>query len=128
MAASFKEIFCGSTVDFQTKVEEAKALGSNVFVLFTGAVQESTGRSWCGDCVRADPVIKKVMGETKDSVLLVVSCDRAEYRDPNYVYRTDEVIRLTCVPTLMNWNNPAIRLNDSQSRREDLVRELVLGD
>jgi|EP00945_MAST-04E_sp_MAST-4E-sp1_P000150 thiol-disulfide isomerase/thioredoxin len=126
--ASFKEVFCGNTVDFQAKVAEAKGQASNVFVLFTGAVQESTGRSWCGDCVRADPVIKKVMGETKDSVLLVASCDRSEYRDPNYVYRKDGVVRLTCVPTLMNWNNPAIRLNDSQSQQEDLVRELILGD
>ena len=51
--ASFKEVFCGNTVDFQAKVAEAKGQASNVFVLFTGAVQESTGRSWCGDCVRA---------------------------------------------------------------------------
>ena len=40
----------------------------------------------------------------------------------------DNKIKLTCVPTLMNWSNPAIRLDDSQSSQEDLVRELLLED
>ena len=122
---SFKKIVVENTNDFYAKIEEAKQQASNVFVLFTGAGNPSG----CGDCNRAHPIIEKVMKETTDSVLVECPCEREAYRDKqNFVYRKDNKIKLTCVPTLMNWSNPAIRLDDSQSSQEDLVRELLLGD
>ena len=69
------------------------------------------------------------MNETTDSILVECPCEREAYRDKqNYPYRKDNIIKLTCVRTLMNWNNPAIRLDDSQSSQEDLVRELLLEE
>ena len=68
------------------------------------------------------------MEETNDSVLVECIVERAEYREQSYQYRTDTKIQLTCVPTLMNWKNPKIRLDDSQSSNEDLVRELLLEE
>ena len=129
--STFRKLVCKSPGDFTGVVKEASEVvgeGGKVFLLFTGAIKPETGKSWCGDCTRAEPVINKVMEETKDSVLVECIVERAEYRDTNYQYRTDNKIQLACVPTLMNWKNPKIRLDDSQSSDEDLVRELVLED
>ena len=64
------------------------------------------------------------MNETTDSILVECPCEREAYRDKqNYPYRKDNVIKLTCVPTLMNWNNPAIRLDDSQSSNFSEITE-----
>ena len=121
---TFKKIVCEDTSAFASKIEEAKSQASKVFVLFTGAGNPS----WCGDCRRAHPVIEKVMEEAADSVLVECPCVHEEYRDRNFAYRVDNSIKLTCVPTLLNWSNPAIRLDDSQSSQEALVRELILGE
>ena len=59
--------------------------------------------------------------------MLSSSVDREPYRSPDYVYRKNSSIKLTCVPTLIKWQNGKVlgRLNDSQSQVADLVRELV---
>ena len=128
---TFRKLVCKSPADFSSSVMEARELvgeSGKVFLLFTGAIKPDTGKSWCGDCTRAEPVINKVMAETKESVLVECIVERADYRETTYQYRTDNKIQLACVPTLMNWGNPKIRLDDSQSSDEELVRELLLGE
>ena len=128
---AFRKLVCKSPAEFSSSVKEAREVvgeGGKVFLLFTGAIKPETGKSWCGDCTRAEPVINKVMEETKDSVLVECIVERAEYREKTYEYRTDNKILLSCVPMLMNWKNPKIRLDDSQSSDEELVRELLLEE
>jgi thiol-disulfide isomerase/thioredoxin len=128
---AFKKVVCKNSANFSEAISEASGLvgeSGNVFVLFTGAIKAETGKSWCGDCTRAEPVIEKVMGETTNACLVECIVEREDYRDQQYVYRTDKKIQLACVPTIMNWKNPKIRLDDSQSSNEDLLRELMLEE
>ena len=122
---AYKRIVAKSAADLSTAIEEATSLAPKVFVLFTGSKSESTGKSWCGDCTRADPVIDKVMTEVGSGAVLVEApVTRDELRGGEY--KSNAKIALKCVPTLLNWNNPKMRLDDSQSQNEDLVRELLL--
>jgi thiol-disulfide isomerase/thioredoxin len=121
---------CSSAADFDAKLSscEVAANGRQLFVLFTGTKDASTGLSWCSDCVRAEPVIDAALEKADGGcVLLVCTVDRAPYRAPEYQYRTDPRIKLACVPTLMKWNNgkALLRLNDSQSQSSELVQDLV---
>jgi hypothetical protein len=123
-----KLIQCPTPAEYDAKVAEAKSAASKVFLLFTGA-KDASGRSWCGDCTRAEPIIMKVLADATDSVVLECPCERTAYRAKDtFPYRLDKSIKLTCVPTLMSLDNPAIRLDDSQCQNEDLVRELMLED
>lgn len=125
-----EKIMCGSPEEFHSKLSTSEEIaeGKPLFVLFTGAKNHSTGMSWCPDCTRADPVIHAALEQVEGGcVLLECIVDREPYRKPDYLYRTDPKIRLTCVPTLMKWvNGKALaRLDDSQSQVPELVQELV---
>lgn len=124
-------IECATPEDYASKLQEAENLAANgsrpLFLLFTGA-KNATGRSWCPDCTAADPVIEEVLSSIPEgAVLLSSSVDREPYRSPDNVYRKNPAIKLTCVPTLIKWQNGKVlgRLNDSQSQVADLVRDLV---
>ena len=62
---SFRKLVCKSPADFSSSVKEASEMvgGGKIILLFTGAIKPETGKSWCGDCTRAEPVINKVMEE-----------------------------------------------------------------
>lgn len=98
-----------------------------LFILFTGT-KGSNGRSWCGDCTAADPIIFSALRSVADGCRLL-TCDvvREDYRNPDYSYRKHPKINLKCVPTLIKWSNSKAiaRLNDSQSQNADLVQELI---
>lgn len=99
-----------------------------LFVLFSGSKNASTGVSWCPDCVAADPIIDSVLQSLDGGcVLLACSVDREPYRTPDYAYRVDPNIKLTCVPTLMKWSRgkAIARLNDSQCQVREFVVDLV---
>lgn len=124
-------IECASPEDYASKLQEAENLAASsnkpLFLLFTGT-KNASGRSWCPDCTAADPVIEEVLSSLSEgAILLSSSVDREPYRSPDYVYRKNSSIKLTCVPTLIKWQNGKVlgRLNDSQSQVADLVRELV---
>ena len=46
---------------------------TNVVLLFTGTKNASTGKSWCPDCVVADPVIESVVKQTqaRDDIVFI---------------------------------------------------------
>lgn len=97
-------------------------------MLFTGSKSIDTGRSWCPDCVNAEPVIEAELAELASYVFLECPVEREQYRSPEYLYRTDERIKLRCVPTLQRvaLSGKAIaQLDDSQSQQAVLVQELL---
>ena len=52
---------------------EAAAGGSGpLFVLYVGSVVPATGKSWCGDCVRAKPAIVQALNAIEASVVCVL--------------------------------------------------------
>ena len=127
------KIVCETTLEFEGKLAEAQGesgkLSRPLFILFTGAVSPETGKSWCSDCVAADPVIHKCLLEMEGgSVLLECPVLREEYRgNPEYLYRKHPLFGLKCVPTLIKFDNGKVKysLDDSQSQDEDLVRTLL---
>ena len=113
--------------DFLSLVDILKQGGaSRVFVLFCGNRDEETGESWCSDCVKADSVINKVVSEQTDDNATLIVCtvgDKPSWKDPNNPFRTHKTLKLTGVPTLMEWDTPK-RLGPEECAKTDLVQLL----
>lgn len=123
-------IECSSPEQFAGALSEAESRADDkpLFVLFYGQKSKSSGLSWCGDCVAAEPIIESALSAIEGGcVLLSCSVEREAYRSSEYSYRLNPAIKLACVPTLMKWRNgkSIARLNDSQSQIAELVQELV---
>lgn len=59
-----KELTVNSSEALDNAIKENEQ--QNVVLLFTGTKNESTGKSWCPDCVVAEPIIKAVTQEIAD--------------------------------------------------------------
>ncbi|EYC39077.1 hypothetical protein Y032_0677g1437 [Ancylostoma ceylanicum] len=84
--------------------KELTSLSGQVFVLFTGSKVD--GKSWCPDCVAAEPVIDSILhgneGKSLDATFVTCYVGAREYwKDPACPFRTDKDFKLTCVPTLI---------------------------
>jgi thiol-disulfide isomerase/thioredoxin len=114
-----------SLTEFYKTMEQESVKSARLLVLFTGSKSASTGKSWCPDCVRAEPLIDEIIENTTDDTTLVtVYVDREPYRQPNYQLRTDPAVTLRCVPTLLNWKSKD-RLNDSQCQNKSALLEFL---
>lgn len=51
---------CYGLTQLRTFLKSVEA-DKRVFILFTGSKDVVTGKSWCPDCVKAEPVIEKCM-------------------------------------------------------------------
>lgn len=98
-----------------------------VFVMFSGAIDKATGKSWCPDCVTYGPVVDKVMSEVEDENVVYIYCSvggRDYWKNQSNEFRTDPKMKLAGVPTLMVWGNPAIKLVEDNIAT-DLVKEMI---
>jgi thiol-disulfide isomerase/thioredoxin len=125
-------LICDVPEDFQRFLAQVESMGTkNVYLLFYAAENPATGISWCPDCVRAKPLINEVFDKiTEDTVLLIATVERDDYRTKkDYLYRAPP-ITLRCVPTLIRWHNGAkvYELNDVQCQNIDLIEEMVNFD
>lgn len=81
------------------------------------------------DCVRAEPVINKKLEASSDNIVLLRAYvgDRPTWRNPQHPWRVDSKFKLTGVPTLVSWENDAIkgRLEDYEAHLEDKIDALV---
>lgn len=109
-------------INFEETMKSIETLNENkkVICLFTGP-------DWCPDCVTAEPIIMNCLEETTDEVIFVECLvERGDYKgNAEYFYRTHPKIKLTCIPTLMDWSNPRLKLDDKQCADQELVRELM---
>lgn len=66
---------------------------------------------WCGDCVRGVPPTKAVIAAAGLSLLEIDVGDRETWRDQNHPLRVDQQLKLTGIPTLIEWteNGPAAK-------------------
>ncbi|KAJ9174438.1 hypothetical protein P3X46_013081 [Hevea brasiliensis] len=98
-------------------------------ILFLADKDPSTNLSWCPDCVRAEPVIYKKLEASSDDIALLRAYvgDRTTWRNPQHPCRVDSRFKLTGVPTLVSWENDAIkgRLEDNEADLEHKIDALV---
>ncbi|CAK7331849.1 unnamed protein product [Dovyalis caffra] len=101
-------------------------------ILFLADNDPSTNLSWCPDCVRAEPVILKKLKALPDDVALLRAYvgDRPTWRNPQHPWRVDSRFKLTGVPTLISWENDAVkgRLEDYEAHLEHKIIALVSGN
>merc|ERR1712117_612448 len=99
------------------------------FEAFVAKAEElAAGKSWCPDCVVAEPVVDECLAACGDDVtfLYVGVGDRAFWKDPKCVFRTDERTKLRAVPTLVKWGT-AKKLDDN-CHKKDFVEMLLEDD
>lgn len=84
------------------------------------------------DCVRAEPVIYKTLEAFTDDVALLRAYvgDRPTWRNPLHPWRTDPKFKLTGVPTLIRWEDDAVkgRLEDNEAHLERKIAALISGE
>ena len=122
--AQFHEVT--SYAEFNNVIESLKDLKAPIFAEFYGA-HDSSGKSWCPDCVKAEPVVEDVMksSASQDTHFLHVSVgNRSEWRDPNCSFRSDSRLKLTCIPTLIQWGT-SHRLLEEDCANKKKVMEFV---
>ncbi|VVC28030.1 Thioredoxin-like fold,Protein of unknown function DUF953, thioredoxin-like [Cinara cedri] len=99
------------------------------FIVFTGTPNES-GESWCSDCVKADPIIKKQIElneeRLKESNLVYAQVGkREEWKNNNEnPFRLDKKIRLQFLPTLLRWGT-LHKLQVEECLKPDLLNMLL---
>ncbi|XP_051145237.1 thioredoxin-like protein Clot [Andrographis paniculata] len=98
-------------------------------ILFLADKDPSTDRSWCPDCVRAEPVIYQKLEASTDNVALLRAYvgDRPTWRDPGHPWRTDSRFKLKGVPTLIRWEDGEVkgRLEDHEAHIENKISKLL---
>ncbi|GAB1607344.1 thioredoxin domain-containing protein 17-like [Argonauta hians] len=112
--------------EYKATVDKHK--GKTIFVLFTGT-EDSNGKSWCPDCVKADPVIKRNMKDLPaDAIFIHCSVgDRTFWKDQGNAFRKDPELHLKGVPTLLKYGHPN-QLKEEQCMKDDLIQMLFTED
>ncbi|PIN02227.1 hypothetical protein CDL12_25255 [Handroanthus impetiginosus] len=115
---------------FQKFTNEAANNKANL-ILFLADKDPSTNLSWCPDCVRAEPVIYKKLEASADDVALLRAYvgDRPTWRNPQHPWRSDSRFKLKGVPTLIRWEDGAMkaRLEDHEAHLEHKIDALLSG-
>ncbi|PIM97478.1 hypothetical protein CDL12_30049 [Handroanthus impetiginosus] len=115
---------------FQKFTNEAANNKANL-ILFLADKDPSTSLSWCPDCVRAEPVIYKKLEASADDVALLRAYvgDRPTWRNPQHPWRSDSRFKLKGVPTLIRWEDGAMkaRLEDHEAHLEHKIDALLSG-
>ncbi|CAF1094013.1 unnamed protein product [Rotaria sp. Silwood1] len=100
-----------------------------IFILFSGA-KDSQGHSWCPDCVLAEKPVEETVKSSLPSNGIFIECsvgNRASWKDPNCSFRTDPNLRLTNIPTLVEWGTTK-RLTESQLLDTEMIKILFEED
>ncbi|CAG9797043.1 unnamed protein product [Chironomus riparius] len=119
-----KRHFVKNFDEFEKLVVELEKDKVPINVFFTGDKNE-LGESWCPYCVRAKPVVEKVVETTapEDSHFIMCEIDRPFWKNLENPFRKDPRTHLVFLPTLMRWK-AAQRLDGSQVENADLVAML----
>ena len=76
------------------------------------------GVPWCGDTRAAIPLLESALYRAKGKPIVLVTADvvRSDYYQESYLYRQDQRLKLTGVPTLYRWgrDGPVMRIQERQ--------------
>ncbi|XP_071946362.1 thioredoxin domain-containing protein 17-like [Antedon mediterranea] len=101
----------------------------DVYVLFCGGIDPATGKSWCPDCVTAEPIVEEGLKKAAECSIFI-HCnvgDRSYWKDPNNEFRKHPEFKLTAVPTLLKHGTPN-RLVEDECAKKELVEMLFEED
>jgi len=114
-----------------SKVEELKKANPDktLLAMFSGGKDEATGKSWCPDCVVAEPVVSSVLEGPLGENTIYIYCSvggRDFWKNPQCVFRTDSRTKLKSIPTLIKIddNVPNTRLVEAQCAKKSMVEML----
>ncbi|XP_072035046.1 thioredoxin domain-containing protein 17-like [Amphiura filiformis] len=112
--------------EFQSVIDQHK--DKEAYVLFCGGKDDS-GKSWCPDCVAAEPVIDKAVSKLPDDAVFIYCSvgDKPFWKNKDNAFRTNSTLKLTGVPTLIKWGT-AKRLVEEDCQKSDLVDMLFEED
>ncbi|XP_061576378.1 thioredoxin domain-containing protein 17 [Cololabis saira] len=110
--------------EFCKAVSERK--DKTIFAYFSGD-KDAAGKSWCPDCVKAEPVVRGELTHISDESVFIYCQvgERAYWKDPNNDFK--KTLKLTGVPTLLKYNTPQ-KLVEEQCLKADLVRMMFTED
>ncbi|XP_071093163.1 thioredoxin domain-containing protein 17-like [Haliotis cracherodii] len=121
-----KEVEVSGYEAFQKAADENK--DKVVFALFCGDVDDQ-GKSWCPDCVVAEPVVMRNLKSAPEDAIFI-HCKvgpRDFWKDQSNIFRTDPNLALKSVPTLLRMGKPQ-RLEEAQCAKDDMVQMLLEED
>jgi len=111
-----------------SKVEEVKKASpsATIVVMFSGGKDANTGKSWCPDCVVAEPVVAGVLASAVAAGAVYIYCNvggRSAWKDKNALFRTDPRTLLKSIPTLLKIddNLPNTRLVEAQCANKAMI-------
>ncbi|XP_068950248.1 thioredoxin domain-containing protein 17 isoform X1 [Petaurus breviceps papuanus] len=118
--ARFEEVRVSGFGDFCGAVEQHR--DKTIFVYFTGD-KDAEGRSWCPDCVQAEPVVLEALKHIPENAVFIYCQvgDRPYWKDPNNEFKKN--LKLTAVPTLLKYGTPQ-KLVESECLKASLVEML----
>lgn len=110
--------------EFDKAVKEHE--GKTIFAYFSGS-KDTEGKSWCPDCVEAEPVIREGLKHvTEDCVFIYCQVgDKPYWKDPNNDFR--QKLKITAVPTLLKYGTPQ-KLVESECCQSSLVEMIFSED
>ncbi|XP_020282346.1 thioredoxin domain-containing protein 17-like [Pseudomyrmex gracilis] len=113
--------------NFLEYVKDLKSAGQT-YILYTGTKLSDSGKSWCPDCVVAEPFIEKGFETAPDGTQLIVAevGDRPFWKDPNCPFRSNPITKLKVLPTLARWGTQK-RLEGDQLLKPELI-DMLLTD
>ena len=124
--AMAKFITANSFAEYMKAAESSKSTCSQNFALFTGSLTAS-GKSWCPDCGRADPVIEEAAKSLPSGTCLITTyIDRPTWKNQNNEFRKGD-LKLKSVPTLIKLGSEQ-RLVESECAKKSLVEMLFEED
>lgn len=79
------------------------------YVLFTANYKPGTETPWCRDCAKVLPIVRKLIGQIKGSLLEVQIGEKDEWHDMHHPLRQDSDVMLRFIPTLIYWDPETFR-------------------
>jgi len=116
---------------YQAWTEFVKANASKtIYALFSGGKDEATGKSWCPDCVTAEPVVTGELNNLPEgSTFVYVDVGGRDYwKNKSNDFRVDPNLKLSGVPTFLKYGDLNQKLVESQLFKPDLIQMMFEED
>lgn len=114
---------------FKEKIAILEKSHNKIYIVFTGGEEKTSRLSWCPDCNDFYTTFAafKMKHQLEGFLLYVDVGQRGEWKDKASPFRTDPLLKLTSIPTLMMWGTPK-KLSNDLILQEDALEMLFEDD